>query len=57
LGHLNCGFGKVGLRGNSLGSGKGYEMRVEGSNLECGIVYRQILIHAKLQIGNREKNN
>jgi hypothetical protein len=55
LGNLNYGFGKVRLRGNSLGSGRGYEMRVEGSNLECGIVCRQILINAKLQTGKREK--
>jgi len=31
-------------------------MRVEYSNMECGIVYKHILINAKLQIGRREKN-
>jgi hypothetical protein len=30
-------------------------MRVEDNNLECGIVYKYILINAKLQIGKREK--
>jgi hypothetical protein len=30
-------------------------MREEDSKLECGIVYKQILINAKLQIGRRGK--
>jgi len=30
-------------------------MTVEDSNLECGILYKRILINAKLQIGKREK--
>jgi hypothetical protein len=32
-------------------------MREEDSNLECGIVYEQILINAKLQIGKRGQKN
>jgi len=36
-----------------LGSGKGNEMSEKDSNVECGIVYEQILINAKLQIGKR----
>jgi hypothetical protein len=39
------------LSGIGLGSGKGYEVREEDSKLECGLVYKQILINAKLQIG------
>jgi hypothetical protein len=43
------------LSGTDPDSGKGYEMKVEDSNLECGIVYKHILINAKLQIGKRER--
>jgi hypothetical protein len=38
-------------------SGEGYKMTVEDSNLECGIVYEQILINAKLQIGKRDQKH
>jgi len=51
----NCGLRTVRLSGINLGSRKGYEMREGGSNLECGIVYEQILINAKLQIGKKGK--
>jgi hypothetical protein len=30
-------------------------MRIEDSNFECGIVYKRILINAKLQIGEINK--
>jgi hypothetical protein len=30
-------------------------MKVEDSKLECGIVYKEVLIHVKLQIGNTGK--
>jgi hypothetical protein len=41
------------LSGIDLGSGKGYEMRYEVSNLEYGSVYKQIFKNAKLPIGKR----
>jgi len=47
----NCGLGTVRLSGIDLDNGKRYEMRDEDSKLECGIVYKQILINTKLQIG------
>jgi hypothetical protein len=46
---LNCGLITVRLTGIDLDNGKGYEMRNEYSKLECGIVYKQIVINAKLQ--------
>jgi len=47
----NCGLGTLRLSGIDLDSGERYEIRDEDSKLECGIVYKQILINAKLQIG------
>jgi hypothetical protein len=38
-----------------LVGGKVYQMRDEYSSSECGIVYEQVLISAKLQMGKRGK--
>jgi len=46
----NCGLETLRLSGIDLDNGKRYEKRDEDSKLECGIVYKQILINAKLQI-------
>jgi len=53
--HLKCGLGTVRLSGIDLSGEKLYQMRDKYSSSECGIVYKQILINAKLQIGKRGK--
>jgi hypothetical protein len=53
----NCGLGTVRLSGIDLDHGKSYEMRDEDSRLKCGVVYKQTLINAKVQIGRSGKKN
>jgi len=53
LGNIICGLGIARRRGIDLHRRQGHEMRDGDSNLESGIVLKQIRINASVQIGKR----